>query len=67
MTDLVDDEQLWVHQAVDLAGQTVFGHGLGHATSQLDRRGEVDAVAHLGRQHAEGDGQVGLARARRAE
>lgn len=61
ITDLVDDEQLGPREVFDLAGEPVFGHALSHSSCQIDGGGEVDPMAHLGRQDAEGDGQVCLA------
>ena len=61
VADLVDDEQLGLHQRVELAMQTVAVDGLGEFVRQVHRVGEVHAMPHLGDLHAERDGEVCLA------
>jgi subtilisin family serine protease len=45
----------------------IFGQGAGHASGQFDGGSEVDAMAHLGGEHTQSEGQVSFAHAGRAE
>ena len=47
--------------------ESVLALGFGQSAGQLDRAGEVDALTQLAHADAEGDRQVRLAHARRAE
>lgn len=67
ITDLVDDQQLGLHQRVHLAVQGVAVDRAGQLDRQFNRRGEVNPVPQFGRQHAQRDGQMGLAQPRGAE
>lgn len=67
IADFVDDEQCGPGQILDLAGETVFGDGASHASSQIDGGGEVDAVSHMRSEHTECDRQMRLAHTRLPE
>lgn len=65
IADLIDDEQFRPGKIFNLAGETIFRHGFGHAACEIDGRGEVDAMAHLGGENAQGDGEMRFADAGR--
>lgn len=49
---LIDDQQLRLHQRLDLAMQPILIDGLGQLVSQVGGRCEVDAVFQLTSSHA---------------
>lgn len=59
--ELVDDQQPWLREEVDLAGKLPFAFGPGESGEQCGRAGEKHAVACLDRCSAWSDRQVSLA------
>ena len=64
VTDFIDNQQLGLHQRVELPVERVGIDGFGQSISEVHRRGKVNAVPHFGDQHSQRDGQVSLAGAR---
>ena len=67
VADFIDDEKFGPGEVFHFAVEAVFGHGLGEAAGDIDGGGEVNAMAELGGDQAQADGQVGFADAGRTE
>ena len=67
VADLVNDQQVVAAQELHPLAQPALALGLAHGVHQLGQRGEEHALASLDRLEAQSDGQVALARTRRAQ
>jgi hypothetical protein len=67
VADLVDDEQLRLPRELEALVEPVLGEGLAEGGDEARGRGEERAHALLAGLEPEGDGQMSLADARRAE